>query len=1106
MNCRTFVTKLAATALWLPYFFAQTPARAQGVGTILGTITDPSGAVVPEAKVKVTNQGTRSMRETQSNGQGYFVIPALPAATYSVSVEAPGFVTSVQEGLVLLVDQSATVNIALALARASQEVTVEAASTQVNTANATLSQVVEQKRMVDLPLNGRNAATLALLVPGTIQAPSGNSDQGVYKTFPSAVTISANGSRANQTAFRMDGANNNDTYTNVNQPFPFPDALQEFSVQTSNYSSKYGGNSGGVVNVVTKSGTNELHGGVFEFVRNAEFNARNSFAAVRDQLKRNQFGGTVGGPIVIPHLYDGRNKTFFFFGYQGTRIRNVQNGLNAFVPTDANRTGDFSALLDANSPANPFGRVVAINDPVTGRPFAGNLIPTSRFDPAAQAFLKYLPPVGGNGLVYYSQPLAQNFNSFLSRVDHSFSDRDRITARYYLDRFKNASYLDQTNYVNVASGSIIDSHNALISETHIFKPTLLNDFRIGFARVESNGGPPDNSISVTDLGLNIYQPPFQKSLDGLSVAGYFNISDFPPSLFARNNYTLSDDVSWVRGRHTVSFGGGYERGQVMLRNGYLAYGTFGFTTDYTNNALASFLLGKMRTFRQGFGEFKDNRSDYFGLYAQDDFHVNRRLTLNFGVRYEPFLPQREIRGRIQQFRKENYYAGVRSQVYVNAPPGLLFPGDPGMPDYGVRGNYFNFAPRLGFAYDVGGDGKTSLRGGAGVFYDSQQVGIINNRFVDVTPFSPQITFTDPSGPFSNPYSGVTSPFPAPFPAPKDAPFPAPVLAVTYDPANDSRMATPVTYNWNISIERQINRDWMARLAYVGSRSVHQTETTELNPAVYTPGSALGTDARRLFQGFSTIGQGSQDLNSKYHSLQVTLQRRFSRGVTILANYTFSKSLDDVPNGQGVAGISSQSLSPIPWYFQGRHEFDYGRSDFDRRQRFVLSYVWELPRLQNASPALRAIAGGWQFNGIVTLQTGGPLTLLAGRDASLTGLGTDRAQYVSGSPYGGGACKNIAPCRDYLNTAAFGTPATGTFGNVGKGSLNGPNFRNWDLGLFKNIALRGERLSLRFQAEFFNATNRVNLSNPNQTQNAAAFGSIRGAGDPRIGQLALKLLF
>jgi hypothetical protein len=616
MNLRGFQSSLTLIVFCILSSLAAPGLYAQGFGTIVGTVTDPSGAGLPAARIKVTNPVTKFTRDVTTNGQGYYVAPSLPPATYDLTVDFSGFVTYSQRGIALLADQSATVNITLALARSSSEVTVEASASQVNTSTATLSQVVEQKRIVDLPLNGRNAATLALLVPGTIQAPSGSSDQGVYKTFPSAVTVSANGSRANQTAFRMDGANNNDTYTNVNQPFPFPDALQEFSVQTSNYSAKYGGNSGGVVNIITKSGTNELHGDAFEFLRNAVFNARNAFAATRDQLKRNQFGGTLGGPIFLPRLYDGRNKTFFFFGYQGTRIRNVQNGLNAFVPTDAERRGDFSALLSASDAANPFGRAVAINDPLTGMPFAGNIIPASRFDPASTRFLQYLPHIGGNGLVYYSQPLAQNFNSFLSRVDHTLSEKDRLSFRYYLDRFGNASYLDPQNYVNVLSGSVIDSHNALVSETHVFKPNVLNDLRLSFARVESNGGPPSGTVNVRDLGVNIYQPQdFPKSLDGLSVSGYFNISDFPPSLFARNNYSIYDDVSWVHGRHTIAFGVGIERGQVMIRNGFQAYGSFSFTPDFTNDAMASFLLGKVRTFRQGFGEFKDNRSKYVGRFC-----------------------------------------------------------------------------------------------------------------------------------------------------------------------------------------------------------------------------------------------------------------------------------------------------------------------------------------------------------------------------------------------------------------------------------------------------------------------------------------------------------
>lgn len=1097
--------RMIRTAFCFLAALAVPPAFSQGFSSIVGTVTDPSGGVIPEATVKATNEGTSLSRAVTTNAQGYFVVTSLPPALYDVEVEAPGFVKYLQKGIRLLADQAATVNIALNVQQQNQAVTVEATPPSVNTTTSTLSQVVEERRITDLPLNGRNAATLALLVPGTIQAPSGSSDQGVYKTFPSAVTISANGSRANQTAFRMDGANNNDTYTNVNQPFPFPDALQEFSVQTSNYSAKYGGNAGAVVNVITKSGSNELHGDAFEFVRNAVFNARNSFASRRDQLKRNQFGGTFGGPVVFPHLYNGRNKTFFFFGYQGTRLRNTNNGLSTFVPTIAERGGDFSALLSASNPNNPFGRAVTIADPLTNKPFANNQIPSSRFDPSAVAFFKYLPAVDGSGLVRYSQPTAQDFNEYLSRVDHSFGGNDRLTARYFLDRFSNAPFLDPTNYVNVLSGSTIDSHNAMLGETHVFRSNIVNEIRAGFSRVESNGGPPPGTVNVNDLGVNLYQPNMPKSLDGLSLSGYFSLSDFPPSLFVRNNYTLGDDISWVHGRHNIAFGVDVERGQVMIRNGFQAYGAFTFTPDYTNDAAASFLLGKIRTFRQGSGEFKDNRNAYIGLYVQDDFHATRKLTLNLGLRYEPFLPWKEIRGRVEQFRPQDYTAGNRSRIFTNAPPGLFFPGDAGVPKYGVDPTYTNFSPRVGFAYDVFGDGRMSIRGGGGIFYDAQSIGILNNRFVDVTPFSTQLTFTDPTGPFSNPYLGVASPFPAPFPPPSNIAFPAPVLAITYDPAHQT-LATPVIYNWNLAVERQIASDWLVRAAYVGSHSSHLTETVELNPAAYTPGSAPSTDARRIFQGYASIGQASQDINANYNSLQLTLQRRFSRGLTLLVNYTWSKSLDDVPNGQGVAGIASQNVSPIPWYFPGRHQLDYGPSDFDRAHRLVASYVWDLPKLSNQPPAVRYPFGNWEVTGIFTAQSGGPFTVLAGKDLSQTGLGTDRAQLVSTQVTGPGACKQTAPCVDFLSPTAFALPPPGTFGNVGKNSLRGPDYLNLDFGLFRNFPLRGERYRLQFHAEFFNSLNRVNLNNPNAGVSSAGFGSIRGANDPRIGQLALKFLF
>jgi hypothetical protein len=1108
INCRLAV--LGSTAA-LPLLLAVSalPALSQGFGTIVGTVTDASGAVVPNAEVIATNEGTQIARSVAANDQGYYVITSLPPAMYDLAVEAPGFAKYIQKRLPLLADQSLTVNVRLMIQQQASTVTVEAAPTQVDTTNATLSQVVEQKRIVDLPLNGRNAASLALLVPGTVQAPPDNADQGVYKTFPVAVTVSANGSRANQTSFNMDGMTNNDVYTNVNQPFPFPDSLQEFSVQTSDYSAKYGGNSGASVNIVTKSGTNELHGDAFEFVRNAVFNARSFFAANVDPLKRNQFGFTLGGPIVIPRLYNGHNKTFFFLGYQGTQIRDIQNGLSSTVPTPAELGGNFSALLSASSPDNPLGRSVQIINPITRQPFPGNLIPASDLNPSALAFTKYLPVAEAqpNGRVFFSKPLAQGFNEFLSRIDHSISEQDRLTARYYFDRFNNDGFLNQQNYLSAVSYSVIDSHNGLIEETHIFSPSLLNEFRIGVSRVDTHAGPPSGSISVDDLGLNIYQPPGPPTLDGINVSGYFSVSDFPNSIFVRNSYSIADDVSWVIGRHTLSLGGMGTLGQVILRDGYLASGQFGFSATQTNNALASFLLGDLFTFQQGGGEFKDNRDKEVALYFQDDFHVTQRLTINFGLRWEPFFPWYEIRGRVEQFRISNYDQGIRSQQFLNAPPGLLFPGDPGMPKYGVNGTYLNFSPRVGFAYDPLGNGRTSIRGGFGVFTDAQQIGIENNRFVDVSPFSTQVSLTEPAGSFSNPYLGLTSPFPAVYPPPRNAAFPAPVLAVTYDPANNATMQVPVTYNFNFTIEHQFAGGWLAHAAYVGSLSRHQTETIELNPAAYIPGSTLSTDARRLFPGFASIGQSSQDLNSNYNSLQLTAQRRVATGLTILANYTFSKSLDDVPWGQGNAGIASQNDSPIPWYQLGRHQFDYGPSDFNHAHIFVASFVWDTPRLLQTNALVRYVLGNWEATGIFTAMSGSPITILAGQDTAETGLNTERADLVSNQVYGPGACKNLAPCINYLNVSAFALPTLGGNGDVGKGALTGPGLVNLDFGLLKNILLRGERYRLQFRAEYFNVLNRANFANPNSTVTSAGFGTITsGSTNPRIGQLALKLLF
>ena len=1111
-------------------------AGAQGFGTIVGTVTDASGSVIPNAKLTVTDEGTQAIRTVQANDQGYYVVPALHPSTYDLNVNVPGFAVYSQKAITLLADQSLTVDVRMSLGQVTETVSVQTNNVQVDTSTSTLSQVVEERRIVDLPLNGRNAVSLALLIPGTVQAPANNSDQGQYKTLPAAITLSVNGSRNNQTGFNLDGSTNNDIYTNVNQPFPFPDALQEFSVQTSNYTARYGGNSGAVVNAISKSGTNQFHGDLFEFNRNAVFNGANYFGyqngkKVRDQLKRNQFGGVIGGPVWRDH-------TFFFFGYQQTEIRNIANGNSANVVTPAELNGDFSALCSTFNASGICTKGTQLYHPnQTSIPYPFNKIDPSTYDPAAVKFAtQYLPvSAASGGTITYGLPLSQSFHEYVARGDQNLTKSDRLFARYYLDKYNNNPFLTPSNYLTTVSAAQIYSHNAIVGETHTFTPNLLNDIRLSFMRVTTNSGPPSNSISAADLGIPVYQPTqFAKALDGMNVSGYFNISSFPPSIMNRTAYTLSDDVSWIHGRHSFAFGGSLLRAQVLLRDAFLYGGVFSFTADNTGNALSSFLLGSMRRFQQGAGEFKDNRDWYYTAYAQDDFHVTHNLTVNLGIRYEPFIPWYEVMGRVEQFRTDNYVNNIVSTQFPNAPPGLLFPGDPGMPKYGVTASYLNFSPRVGFAYDVFGDGRTSIRGGGGIFFDSMQVGIENNRFVDISPFSTQVDVTTPTGTLSNPYLGMTNPFPPPLRPSPGFVFPKPVLVVTYDPASNSRLEAPVTYNYNLTIEHEFASNFLGRIAYVGSQSRHQTETAELNPAIFYPtgpASTLSTDQRRRFNGlplgtvptkpatgsgtlYGSIGQGTQDLITNFNSLQVTAQRRV-RTLTLLANYTWSKSLDDVPAGQGNAGVAAQSLSPLPVTNPMRHQFDYGRSDFDHAHVVSISYVWNLPAFSSSNLLTRETIGGWQLTGIIRRQSGGGFTVTAGTDRSQTGLGTDRSMLVGGvNPYGGTACATTSVvCHNYLNPTAFVTSYTatnyplGTYGDTGKNAFNGPAYMDWDVGALKNFALAPEdRLRLQFHAEFFNVLNHTNFNNPTAAANNTNFGRILSAQDPRIGQLALKLIF
>jgi hypothetical protein len=1078
-------------------------AFAQGRTALSGTVADGQGALIPSAIVTVIQVNTGATTVATSNASGAYVFPSLPAANYSITATATGFKKFVQQGIVLQADQSVTLNLTLQLGETSQTVLVSADTAQVDTTTGTLSQVVGEESVNELPLNGRNAADLTEESAGVVLGPVDNSDQGVTKTFPAAVTVSINGARSADTNYMFDGGNNIDEYTNVNQPFPFPDALQEFSVQTSNYNAEYGQNAGGVVNIVSKSGGENYHGDLFEYVRNGMFNAANYFSNTVDPLKRNQFGSTLGGPVHIPHVITSKH-TFFFAGYQKTILRDQQGGVNSFIPTQANMAGDFSALLNPSSPDNPLGKSIQIVNPRTGQPYPNNYIDPSTFDNAAVALMKDLPSVTGNGAVYYRNPLAQDFNEVLVRGDQDLGTADHITAHYYLNGFTNAGVLNTANLLTYSAQSHIQVQSALVSETHTFSAKLLNTFNGNYSREISTRGPVPNGPNITDFGVNITQPSIN-AITGVTAAGFFTLGATAGAAFQRNNYTFSDDLHWVKGNHNFAFGVHAEISKVDLNNQYNQPGTFTFNSNTTNYALSSFLLGYLYNFNQGAGQYFNDRNQFYGFYAQDSWKLAHKLTLDYGVRYEPFRPWQETMHRVEQFSPAAYAAGRKSLVYVNAPAGMVFPGDAGVPEQGVRSGYKNFMPRLGFAYDVFGDGRLSVRGGGGMFFDTRQPAIMNSIPSENSPFSLSVTLTDPQGPFSNPYQGITDPFPAPSVAPANFVFTPPVQVNAYDPSGTFQV--PVMYDWNLTVEQRVGKNSTARIGYVSSHASHLFVDDDLNPATYLAGSTLGPNSRRYYPGYTDILEASMSGNSAYNSLQATFQEHVSKGLTATANYTYSKSIDTLPYNTGDTTPSSGPGAPyaIPIYQPNYKSLDIGPSDFDRTHVFSGSYVWDIPMLRDLSPILKAIVSNWQTTGILQMQSGQPVTITAGSDRSGTALLQDRAQWNGQNPYGAGACTSKAPCKNYFNPAAFSLPASGTYGNAVKGAFRGPDYFDWDAGMVRNFPIK-ESAQLQFRAEYFNLINRDNLGNPISYVGSGGFGSITTAISPRIAQFSGKLIF
>ena len=1043
-----------------------------------GTVVDASGSPVPAANISIRNIDTGFSTGNSSGEDGTFLFPRLPIGVYELTADKSGFATYLQKGITLAVNQLANQIITLRIGQVSEKVTVEANADLVDTRSGTVGQLVDREKITELPLNGRLAQRLVFLSAGTVDlGRNGCRICGHGGVYPNEQTAGVNGAGMGQVNYQLDGVSHNDTYLNVNVPFPNPDAIQEFNLQANNFTAEYGNAGGGIVNIVTRSGTNQLHGTVFEFLRNGNLNARNFFAPAQDTLKRNQFGGSVGGPIL-------KNKLFFFGTYQGTRVTTAASGNITFVPTTAERRGDFSGVARQ------------LVDPVTREPFPNNQIPTNRIDPVAKYFLDRisLPNGPGRQLTYLGTKSEQHDDQWMPKLDYT-SGRNQLSVRYFYSKFNQPAVVPPQDNVLAANGSgnEVRVQNTGVNHTFTFAPTLLlsSTFgwnqQVGGSRTSGPFGYPDAGVRISSAAKSALKAGPELALN---ISGGFGLGTNHFGAFDRGDYTWRENLTWIHRGHELHFGGELVRLSNEIVNTYQMDGNFSFNGQLSGDGLADFMLGRASQFSQGGGEFKNLRGNRWGAFIQDNWKVNQRLALNLGVRWDPWTPYRDLSGRAVCF-----VPGSHSQRYPNAPAGLIYGGDrpdAGCPKAGAENQLNNLAPRIGFAYRVTEDGKTSLRGGGGYFYVPIQASAYN-PYANIAPFAPTFTFNGVS--FSDPYgsAGVVNPFPAQYgpaiPGP-EVPFTLPAtLRAVYQ--RDFRL--PLLMTWNLSLERQAGHDWVFRAAYLGNKGTHffaaAENSRELNPAVYVPGaSSVGnTQARRSYQQFGPIGLYESANNTNYHSLQLNAEKRFSHGYTILTSYTWSKKFDDY-----------NSTNPY------NRRFDYGLSREDVPHNFKFSNVWNIPNAPVHGFAAKLV-NGWMLNSIVTLQSGFPFSLASGRDNSFSGVGRDRADYIGGNPNLTAGRTHGEMIAQYFNTAAFAPNAIGTFGNSGKNILRGPHYFNTDFGATKRTSVT-ERISTEFRAEFFNVFNNVMFNLPNATQSSPQFGRITSALDPRIIQFGIKAQF
>jgi len=1106
---------------------------AQATAEISGSVKDQSSAVLPGVEIAVTQTDTGISRTAVSNETGSYVLPNLAPGPYRLEAALPGFRTYVRTGIVLQVNTSPVINVVLEVGQVSEQIEVQANAALVDTRNSTVGSVIENERVLELPLNGRNVTDLIVLAGGAVDQSAGSQSINVMAIGGAAGTspvLSIAGGASWGAGYSLDGANHVNYMTGTTMNMPFPDAMQEFKVETSGVNAQHGNSS--AISAVTKSGTNQFHGNLFEFVRNDLFNARYYFATQHGTYKRNQFGGTAGGAIV-------QNKLFFFAGYQGTTIRQDPNDTRTFIPTAAMLAGDWTAFA---SPACNLGRQITLRSP-----FLNNRIDPGLYSKPALYVVNYrgakpFPTTDDPcGQITYGTRTAEDDGSYVGKIDYQKSAKHSLFGRVLLTSAVVPNPWDAiTNLLQdtVYRTGLASSYT--FGSTYLVSTNLVQAFRLSVNRTANHYSnvKPGQLFNWCDAGVKIYCAPEITRPIVNTITGAFSLTSgfLTGHRYVGTMYSMDDDVSLLRGAHQMSFGVSVEHGRQNNLAPYVSAHQFQFNGSATGLGLADFMLGKPSQLITGRTNPHHVKGFTVGLYAVDTWKVLPKLTLNYGLRWQPSIPQNVE--DVYNFDYARFQQGIKSNVFLNAPAGLYYRGDPGFPNDGINARWLQFGPHMGLAWDVSGNGRTSVRGSYGLSYVPVP-GDFRERYSGTGPWGGRVTLTSPVGGLENPYLGVPGGDIFPYSLDKNAPY-APYGWIYSQPYD---MPTPYQQSWNLSIQRQIGKDWLVSTSYLGSNMIHLWGNQSLNPANYIPGgpctingvsynpcSSLGnTDARRVF-GFQRPADAAKigyvamaDFGGiqEYNGLLLSVERRAAKGVTVSSNYTWSHCI-----GPYVTLYDARALWPYETYTNlNDRDADRGNCDSDRRHIFNLTTVAETPQFSNKT--IRVMATGWRLSAIYRVSSGWPLNggaaggggsgIEAGSDRALTGINHQRANQITGNPYGD---RSGRPLTLYLNPAAFALPDMGTTGNIGRNSIQGPGTWSFDVGLSRAFRVKeSQRLELR--AEAYNVLNSFRPGCPSGTTGTGGgcplggvnaivssnvFGQIRNSLDPRIMQFALKYLF